>query len=203
PRDAVVVLMLITAPIQIWIVLEKFGGKIKLMRPWIGFGALLGVPIGTYVLSALESRELLLTIGVVLLVATAVLTFSKPSNEERSNRAIEPAVGLVSGTLSGAFGTGAAPLILYLQWMGLSRSDFRATTMSVFLVASVARVPTYAVAGLFTVERLWSAVLLAPAVGAGLWAGQRIHLKMNEKLFRRAVLVGLLLLGAALVIKNV
>ncbi len=202
PKDAVVVLMLITAPVQIWIVFERFGGKLRLPRPWLALGVLLGVPMGTYVLENFGTRELLLILGTVLLLATSVLAFSRPSTTERGHRGVEPLVGVVSGTLSGAFGVGGSPLILYLQWAGLNRTDFRATIMSVFLVASLARVPTYALAGLFTVERLWSAVLLAPAVAGGLFLGQRLHVAMSELAFRRAVLVGLALLGSTLIVRN-
>ncbi|MEM6733702.1 MAG: TSUP family transporter, partial [Myxococcota bacterium] len=96
---------------------------------------------------------------------------------------------------------GGSPLILYFQYVGLPRTDFRAAMMSMFLVSSLTRVPAYGAAGLFDGPRFVSAALLAPAVVAGIVVGQKIHVGLNESVFRKVVLLGLAAIGVFLVVR--
>ena len=60
----------------------------------------------------------------------------------------------------------------------------------------------YWLAGLLTVPRVWSALLVLPAVALGAWIGHRAQLELSQELFRRLVSGGLVLIGAVLVIKQ-
>ena len=73
--------------------------------------------------------------------------------------------------LTGLFGTGGPPLIIYYHLAGLSKSAFRGNLMAIFLLQTCLRVPAYAVGGLLTAPRLWSGLMLMPAALLGTWAG--------------------------------
>ncbi len=72
--------------------------------------------------------------------------------------------------------------------------------MAIFLLMTVVRVPSYAAFGLITSTRMWSAVLVLPAVLAGALIGNRIHLELSEKTFRRLVSSALVVIGLLLLI---
>ncbi|MEM6532432.1 MAG: sulfite exporter TauE/SafE family protein [Myxococcota bacterium] len=198
PQSAVVILLVVTAPVQIWVILRERQFDTSFLPLMIGIA--IGVPLGTYVLRSFEPRVLLLTVGVILVLAAVSVMF-KTSAGKRI-RWLEGPIGILSGTLSGGFGTGGSPLILYFQWVGLARSKFRSATMTMFFVATLARIPSYAAAGLFQPPRLVAAFTLVPAVIAGILVGQQVHSRLPEPVFRRIVLVVLAGLGLTLILRN-
>ena len=74
--------------------------------------------------------------------------------------------------------------------------------MAIWMIVSLTRLPSYGVAGLLTVPRLWSGALLLPAVLVGGWVGHRIHIQFSENAFQRAVAVALALIGGLLLLRR-
>jgi uncharacterized membrane protein YfcA len=64
----------------------------------------------------------------------------------------------------------------------------------------VVRVPSYVAFGLVTAPRLWSALVVLPAVVLGAVIGNSIHLRIEENTFRRLVSAALLVIGLLLLI---
>jgi uncharacterized membrane protein YfcA len=73
--------------------------------------------------------------------------------------------------------------------------------MTIFLLMTFVRVPSYAWQGLITGERLLSTLLVMPAVFAGAWLGNRLHFQIPEQTFRRLVSTLLFALGLIQVIR--
>ena len=109
-----------------------------------------------------------------------------------------PLAGLMGGVLGGLFGTGAPPVIIYFHLSRLHKSTFRGQLMVVLNAITLARVPSYAVAGFFTAARLWSGLAIIPWVAVGALGGYRLHLELNEATFRRVVSVLLAAMGVML-----
>jgi uncharacterized membrane protein YfcA len=65
------------------------------------------------------------------------------------------------------------------------------------------RVPSYAVFGLITAPRMWSALAVMPAVLLGALIGNSIHLRIEETTFRRLVSAALLLIGLLLLVPGI
>jgi uncharacterized membrane protein YfcA len=91
-------------------------------------------------------------------------------------------------------------LVLYYQLSGVGKAVFRGNLMAIFLLMTLFRVPSYAGMGLITAERMWSSLLVLPAVVVGAWLGNRIHLRIAEARFRRLVSIALVVLGVLLVV---
>jgi uncharacterized membrane protein YfcA len=109
---------------------------------------------------------------------------------------------VLSGLLTGLFGTGGPPLVLYYQLGGAGKAAFRGHLMAIFLLMTTVRVPSYAAFGLITETRMWSALLVLPAVLVGALIGNRIHLELGEEMFRRLVSGALVVIGLLLLIPN-
>jgi len=99
------------------------------------------------------------------------------------------------------FGTGGPPLIVWFHLSAVGKSEFRANLMAIFLLMTGVRTVTYLANGLMTGERLWSALLVLPAVIAGAWLGHRLHLELAERTFRRMVSLLLAVLGVVLLLR--
>ena len=102
---------------------------------------------------------------------------------------------MLSGLLTGLFGTGGPPLIIWYHLSAATKSAFRGNLMTIFLMMTFVRVPSYIVGGLVTAPRLWSSLAVMPAVLLGAWLGNRLHLTISEQGFRRLVSLLLVVLG--------
>ncbi len=130
---------------------------------------------------------LLVALGAVLLVVGGAFLLSPADRSWRWPKWVVAPVGLTSGLLTGLFGTGGPPLVLYYQFAGVDKAAFRGNLMAIFLLMTLIRVPSYAGMGLITTERLWSSLMVLPAVLVGAWLGNTLHLRIEETTFRRLV----------------
>lgn len=199
-KDAVVLLLLVNLPAELYVVRASWRRV-----SWRGVltvfaGVALGIPLGTWWLRWGDARFLLILLGVFLVgVGTVFLVIRTPRGRHMPAWVAAP-VGLVSGILTGLFGTGGPPLILYYQLSGADKTTFRGHLMTVFLLMTTVRVPSYAVFGLITAPRMWSALAVLPAVILGALIGNSIHLRIEEATFRRLVSAALLVIGLMLLV---
>jgi uncharacterized membrane protein YfcA len=199
-RDVVVLLLLVNLPAELWVVWTSrrdivWRGVLVLFT-----GIAVGIPVGTWLLRWGKPEILLMALGL-LLVAVGIVFLIVPTTRRRTWPAwVAPPVGVLSGLLTGLFGTGGPPLVLYYQLGGAGKAAFRGHLMAIFLLMTTVRVPSYAAFGLITPTRLWSALLVLPAVLAGALIGNRIHLQLGEETFRRLVSGALVVIGLLLLI---
>lgn len=204
-RDVVVVLLLVNVPAELYIVWNAIKDKSISWRGVLALcaGLAVGVPVGTFVLQRSRPESILLVLGALLVVVGVAFLLAPERHAVRWPAWVAPPVGLVAGVLAGTFGTGAPPLILYYQLGGIRKQAFRANLMTIFLLIAMVRIPSYAVGGLLTTPRLWSALFVLPAVLLGAWLGHRIHLQLSEKAFRRVVSAALVLLGGLQLVQRI
>lgn len=199
-RDVVVLLLLVCLPAELWVVRTSWKeiswrGVLLL---FIGIGV--GIAIGSWLLRWGDPSFLLVLLGGFLVVVGAAFLAAGRSPQREWPAWIAPPVGLLSGVLTGLFGTGGPPLVLYYQLQGVAKSTFRGNLMAIFLLMTTVRVPFYAALGLITLPRLWSALTVMPAVALGAWIGNRVHLNLEESTFRKLVSAFLIVIGALLLL---
>lgn len=200
--DIVVMILVISLPAELWVVWTS-----RRQIPWrevalIGAGIVAGVPAGTWVLRQGEADFLIAFLGWFLVATGAAFLLLPAHRAVRWPRWSAPPVGLLGGLLSGMFGTGGPPVIIYYRLGGAGKSVFRGSLMAIWLLVTLTRLPSYAAAGLMTPPRLWSGLVILPAVLLGGWAGHRIHLELSEQAFRRCVAVSLAVIGALLLLRQ-
>jgi uncharacterized membrane protein YfcA len=165
---------------------------------WVLGGVAVGIPVGAAVLSWGQPVVLLTSLGVIL-VAVGALFLALPSGAVVDWPGwSRPVVGALSGVLTGLFGTGGPPLIVYYQLQGLDKAAFRGTLMTLFLAMTAIRVPSYVALDLVTPVRLWSSLAVLPAVLVGAAIGHHLHLRLSERTFRRLVSLALMAIGLLL-----
>jgi len=201
-RDVVVLLLLVNLPAEAWVVISSrrhiaWRGVLLVM---VGVAA--GIPLGTWLLSAGDPGVLLTLLGAVLAVIGGVFLLT-PDRPPRPTPAwTAPPVGLLSGVLTGLFGTGGPPLIFYYRLQGTNKTTFRGNLMAIFLLMTAVRVPSYAAFGLITAPRIWSSLAVLPAVLLGAFLGDRVHLRIAEASFRRLVSIALVIIGVVLLARS-
>jgi len=199
-RDAVVLLLLVNLPAELWVVRSSWR-EISWRGVLVIFvGVALGIPLGSWWLRWGDASFLLIVLGVFLVVVGGIFFFIRAPRGRRMAPWTTAPVGVLSGVLTGLFGTGGPPLILYYQLSGADKTAFRGHLMAIFLLMTTVRVPSYAVFGLITAPRLWSALAVMPAVILGALVGNSIHLRIEEDTFRRLVSAALLIIGLLLLI---
>jgi len=199
-RDGVVLLLLVNLPAELFVVVSSWRDIAWRGVAMLMVGVTVGIPIGAWLLGWGDPRYLLVLLGgVLLIVGVAFLVLPAGRAWRWPNWVVAP-VGLASGLLTGLFGTGGPPLVLYYQLAGIEKAAFRGNLMAIFLLMTIIRVPSYAGMGLITTERLWSSLMVLPAVIAGAWLGNSLHLRIEETTFRKLVAGALVVLGALLLV---
>jgi len=199
-RDVVVLLLLVNLPAELFVVFSSWRDVAWRGVAVLMVGIAVGIPMGAWLLGWGDPKALLVLLGGVLLVVGIAFLVSPADRVWRWPSWVVVPVGLLSGLLTGLFGTGGPPLVLYYQLAGLDKAAFRGNLMAIFLLMTLIRVPSYAGMGLITPERLWSSLAVLPAVIVGAWVGNSLHLRIEELMFRRLVAGALVALGALLLV---
>ena len=147
------------------------------------FGALIGVPIGTYFLSRLDPVTTRWIISVFVF-ALLLLLLSGWRYRGKDHASIAAGVGGLSGFCSGLAQTGGPPIVGY--WLGrpIASSIARANIMLFFGMSDIFSIASYTFAGLITADALKFALVVGPAYGIGVWFGAQLFGRASETLFR-------------------
>jgi uncharacterized membrane protein YfcA len=169
-------------------------------------GTIVGIIIGANLLANFDTGILKRVLGVVVVLFAAHIFFRKrventgsPGSRNRLLRIIVPlVVGFLSGIAGGMFGTSGPPLVIYVDHFAEDKSAFRAVILAIFVLHNLFRMSLYIHHSLLTLEIAKFALCLLPVVCLGLYVGSKMHFKVNEQTFSRAVAVLLLISGLLL-----
>lgn len=194
-KDVVVLLLLVNLPAEFMVVRKSWRDIQWPPIAMLSVGIALGIPLGAYMLRH-SSPQLVLTILGYFLVMVGLIFLRLPGGGRIHPPSwAAPPVGLVSGWLTGLLGTGGPPLIIWYRLSAGNKAIFRANLMTIFLLMTLVRVPSYALGGMITGKHLWSSLAVMPAVFFGAWLGNRLHIQISEQWFRRMVSGLLIALG--------
>lgn len=156
------------------------------LKPLLAAG-LVGVPIGAFLLIEIPPAYLLLILGPMI-VAFGLRNALGIQNEQPLARIWALPAGLLGGSISGMFGTGGPPYVIYLTRRLTDKTSLRATIARLFLVEGGLRLVVFAFLGLLLVGQVWTLAIVGwLALASGLWLGSRAHLKMsNAQIFKVA-----------------
>ena len=164
---------------------------LKLLLP----GLVPGIGLGYVLFRVLDHRAVAIMMAVVTLIFVALWFFGpEVAIRARSTRKAV-AAGLGSGIASMVAHSGGPPLAMYLLPLGLSKDVYAGTSSMFFTVGNALK----AVPWLFLVrpgQNVW--IVMVPcllAVPAGVWAGWRLHGRLDQHQIYRTC-YGLLVITA-------
>jgi uncharacterized membrane protein YfcA len=162
----------------------------------IVFGALIGVPIGTYFLSRLDPVTTRWIISGFVF-ALLMLLLSGWRYRGRDHAALSVGIGGLSGFCSGLAQTGGPPIVGY--WLGrpIGSTIARANIVLFFGASDFVSAVSYSVSGLITADAIKFSFMVGPVYAVGVAFGASLFGKASERMFRSICYV---LIAAAVVI---
>lgn len=199
PAEAAALLLVPSLATNLWQMLV--GPHLRvLMRRLAGMMA--GVVVGTVATAGALTATAGPLLGVALIAYAGLgLSGTRWTVGRRSEAWAGPAVGLLTGAVTGLTGVFVLPAVPYLQAIGFEKDGLVQALGLSFTVSTVALA-----AGLWTAGSLpplalgGSLAALAPAL-LGLALGQGLRRRISATAFRRAFFAGLLCLGAGLALR--
>ena len=168
-------------------------------------GTFIGIAVGLYVFTLLDSDALAKWVGGFILVYglySLWTTFTTRTNVYLPPRAAALIGGFAGGMTGAVVGTmGSTFYAIYFDAIRLSKDNYRATMTAILLTLTVTRGIGYYAVGEFTRDVLVLAAILLPSMALGIFIGNRFHHGMSETAFRRTVACALTVSGLALLIK--
>jgi hypothetical protein len=152
--------------------------------------AVIGIIVGTYLLTTLPANLLSFGLGVTTILYIVVrLARPQLAIGPAAARRFAPLVGVVSGALQGATGVSAPVSVTFINGMRLSRPQFVLTVSALFLAYATTQIPALSLAGVLSWQRaLFSAIAVVP-VAAGMPIGAWLARRLSPEAFDRLILV--------------
>lgn len=167
---------------------------------WIVGGRVPGAVAGAWMLTIATERTLAIVIGLIVLVAVAVLASGTEVELTNGNRLV---AGVISGFAGAASAIGGPPVaLLYRELRG---PVIRSTLGAVFTVGIVINLVILSIAGVVSTADLSIAAMLIPAMFVGFIASGWLRAHVEGPRIRQAILgvsafAAVMLLATSLVI---
>lgn len=150
--------------------------------------------------SAVPVPALLTFVGIgMTLFALTSLFVEMPLLPHRYDRAAQALAGLGSGILGGLTAIWGPPLAVYLMSLHLEKRTFVQVLGVMFAAQSVPLTLGFIVTGELTATTLLIGTGMLVPTFTGMYFGEKLHDKIDTKLFFRLFLIGFLLLGLNLI----
>lgn len=129
------------------------------------------------------------TVFVLLQLLGMQLSLAKPTPRS------EVLVGAFAGLIGGVSGVWGPPTVAYLTALGTEKSEQIRVQGVIYGMGAVALLFAHVGSGVMRLQTLpFSVMLVLPAV-LGMWIGGRLHDRIDQRVFKQATLIVLLLAG--------
>lgn len=160
---------------------------------WSRFGALLapavvGNPLGVWVLTTADEDLLRLLVFAAVLVLTAGLLTGWSTRTQHSSLAVFFTVGLVAGIVNGATALSGLVIVLAMSLLNVPPMELRATLIAYFFAANLVVLVLLGLGSDLEVTDGWRALFGLPIVCIGVVAGSREFAGISAEKFRHLTL---------------
>lgn len=157
-------------------------------------GAVIGIPIGSYVLTVSSPELLEFVLGVVIIIFV-FLSATKIVKQVGLHKKWGYLFGLSSGILGGSLNTNGPPVLIYFYLHGFDKFKQKASITGFFIFTSAMVVATHAVTGITTGIIFMSFVYHLPFIICGILIGNYYFDKISTSLYNKIILGFLLVMG--------
>jgi uncharacterized membrane protein YfcA len=172
-------------------------GEIRWLVPFAVLGAALGVTL----LVNLPRQASLLALGIFI-GGHAIHGLIARAPKLGIGQGWAPLAGTLGGIAGTLFGMGGPPYLIYLTRRIADKNALRATMSVMVIFSLVIRLAAFAIVGLMLQPYLVVALIwFVPAAAAGLWVGNRLHLRMSNATLLRILYFVLLACGFSLIVR--
>lgn len=166
-------------------------------------GMLPAIVAGVLILDALSTRSVqtLHTLLAVFILVGGTLLMLKPHPHAQPSRSwVTLSMGAIAGLFGGLFSTAGPPMVYYLYRQPYAIATVRATLLTVFSIATTARIAFITAQGAITLDMLRLSALSVPVVIVMTMLGRRFPPPLSDVNMRRFAFALLVILGLALLL---
>lgn len=162
---------------------------------------LVGLILGMWLFNVLPTTILMVSYGVIVVLIGLKKLVSK--SEMKLKFPWNYGVLLLSGIMQGMFTSGGPFLVLYAAAEMKDKKEFRATVSAIWAILNLYMSINMFRQGLYTPE-VWRLILISMVtVVLGIWVGNKVADRINQKTFLILVYVLLIVSGASLIFNAV
>ena len=163
----------------------------------------IAIPAATYLLANATGRWLDLFLGFSILAFVAYQLHPRPLTISRHHETgWGTAFGIAAGTTQGLSGVGGPYTAIYLYSLRLTTTEFVFLSSVIYLLFDFSQIGAVLSLKLYDQTRLFYAVITIIPVMAGTWLGIRLRGRLNPKMFKRSLLVLLVLSAGSLLARG-
>ena len=201
--DAVALVVLPSLVTNIWQALgPQLWPLVKRLWPMLA-GICLGAFLGRDLMTGAYREWTEVGLGLAIIVYSIVgLTKLHLHLDPGHEKWVAPPVGIATGFIAAGTGVFVIPSGPYLQAIGLRKNDLVQSLGITYTISTVVLALVTARAGALNTGVLWPSLLAVAAALVGMLIGQRFLERLEEDTFRRVFFIGLLLLGAHIVVRS-
>lgn len=197
-RAATPLVALVAISIEM-VLLVRYRQALDVRAIWkVVLAAVLGTPLGVIFLSRVDERFALTVLGFVIVgyALYALMGLKLPRLESSLWAYIS---GLLGGLLGGAYNTSGPPVIVYADCRRWSPDAFKSNLQGYFVISSFVVLVSHALNGNLT-PQIWRMFWWTiPFIALGLVTGLSLDRWLDPVIFRRVVLVLLVIMGVRLI----
>ncbi|WGW05014.1 sulfite exporter TauE/SafE family protein [Tropicibacter oceani] len=169
-------------------------GSVRRFRVFllVGLVFLMG---SSLLVAVMPERLFLLAIGVPVVLFVVLQLAGWQPQIAAGNQKVEAAIGAFAGFIGGMSGVWGPPTVAYLTALGTEKREQMRVQGVIYGLGAVALTVAHVGSGILNERTIWlSLALLGPAV-LGMWLGGMVQDRIDQRAFRRATLVVLLVAG--------
>ena len=198
PQSAIIVPGTMGMVIAVWIIWKSWRDvPFRQIIP-ISLASVAGSPIGVYILSNADASVLSIVIAAFIILF-AIGSFFKLERELPYSTPVGILAGFIVGVLLPTTGVAGSLVMLYLMTKNWERQTVRAAMAFFLMILTTVSVAQFALAGLYTMERLTLIGAAAAPALIGLALGALIIRRINERAFQYAV-IGIIIFSSIVAI---
>ena len=163
-------------------------------------GTTIGIPIGVMLLTRIDPTWIRFGVGVLLVAYSIYSLVRPPLGPFKIGAPADIAIGVTNGLVGGLTGLGGIISTISCQFRGWPRDKQRAVFQPVLFAAFVIISISQLVAGSYTAETVKLYGIGLPFMVAGIWIGFKLYGTINDEMFRKTVLILVLVAGVLLVV---
>jgi uncharacterized membrane protein YfcA len=163
-----------------------------------------GMPLGTVLLSRLDTRILKLMGGGLLLLFSTYMLFGRtPAKSTSGGLFADGTIGFGGGVLGGLAGLSGPLPTMWATISGWGKHESRGVFQAFNLTTLSIALLSHALAGLLTAEVDWALLAALPGTITGAWLGARAYGRLDDRRFRVIILLLLSTSGDVLIWKSI
>ncbi|MBN1408646.1 MAG: sulfite exporter TauE/SafE family protein [Calditrichaceae bacterium] len=157
----------------------------------------IGAYFGAHLLKSIPTQLLEKNIGYGLILFSGILIFQKQNDDEpviqsKIKRIISLPIALIAGFSGGMIGISGPFLVLFMK-LNYKKTYFRTQLIGIFAFGAIWRFSLYRIHNIAFEMDIILIIILTAILLFGLWFGQHLHFKVNEKNFTRIIALILLI----------